>query len=214
MSNKIKLEASSYELIKQDKANVVLTIEVIKATRSEVQKEIKKKADAAFKILKRFKDINSSTQSQSIGDNLVQKQNKWEKDGFKGVFAIALIGYDFEKLNDAIEAVENHAQVSSIVTSLSNKVKAEMESKLTQDAIKNFQERAKLVAQSFGFKGFTIDKTKVSRAFGEDTNNYYGLSNVAAATSLNHNDNSSNNSYVQPRDERISLTVEGTIILK
>lgn len=214
MANKIKLEASSYELIKQDKANVVLTIEVTKATRSEVQKEIKKKADATFKILKTFKDINSSTQSQSIGDNLVQKQNKWEKEGFKGVFAIAVIGYDFQKLNDAIEAVENHAQVASIITSLSNKVKAEMESKLTQNAIKNFQERAKLVAQSFGFKNFIIDKTKVSRAFGEDSHRNYALSNIAASTSLNNHDNSANNSYVQPRDERLTLTVEGSIILK
>jgi predicted secreted protein len=214
MANQIKLEASSYELIRQDKANVVLTIEVTKNTRAEVQKEIKKKADAAFKILKTFKDIHSSTQSQSIGDNLVNKQNKWEKEGFKGVFAIALIGYDFEKLNDAIEAVENHAQVSSIETSLSNKVKADMEAKLTQAAIKNFQERAKLVAQSFGFKTFIIDKTKVSRAFGEESHRNYGLSNMVATASLNHSDSNSNNSYVQPRDERISLTVEGSIILK
>lgn len=214
MSKKIKLEASSYELIRQDKANIVLTIETTKATRAEVQKEIKKKADETFKILKTFKDINSSTQSQSISDNLVQKQNKWEKEGFKGLFTIALIGYDFEKLNDAIVKVENYAQVSSITTSLSNKVKAEMEDKLTQTAIKNFQKRAKLVAQSFGFKSFTIDKTKVSRVFGEDSHRNYSLSNISTTTSLNHNDNSSNNSYVQPRDERISLTVEGSIFLK
>lgn len=214
MPNKVKLEASSYELIRQDKANIVLTIETTKATRAEVQKEIKKKADETFKILKTFKDVNSSTQSQSISDNLVQKQNKWEKEGFKGLFTIALIGYDFEKLNDAIVKVENHAQVSSIITSLSNRSKAELEEKLTQIAIKNFQNRAKLVAKSFGFKGFTIIKTKVSNVFGEDSYRNFSLSNISTTTSLNNNNKSSNDSYVQPRYERISLTIKGSIFLK
>lgn len=217
MKNKIKLEANSYELVKQDKANVVLTIEVIKSNRAEVQKELKKKADATFKALKAFSEIHSSTQSQSITDNLVQKDtktHKWDKEGYKGVYAIALIGYDFDKLNQAIESVESLAQVSSIVTSLSNKTKADLEDKLTKQAIEAFKARAKLITASFGFKKFTINKTKVSRAQDENHYGYSAPSNAISTRSVGGSLESYDNSfYVQPRDERIVLTVSGSIVL-
>ena len=213
--NQIKLETSAHESIMQDKANVVLTIEVVKPTKAQVQFELKQKAEAAFKIIKKISKVESSTQGQSISDNMTLQENKYVKDGFKGLFNISLVSKDFEKLNEVIDLVQEIAQVSQIVTGISTVKTLEVEDKLTQQAIKTFKDRAQLISKSFGFTGYQLLEIDISRAQTEYENgnhSYHSVANVSSALGkASLGADSLDSSYVQPRNEKITVTIDGSI---
>jgi predicted secreted protein len=216
MDNKniIQLDSSAYELIKQDKANITLTIETTKPTKSEVQISLKEKAAQVFKMLKEYKTLESSSQGQSITDNYIQKNEEWVMDGFKGTFNIGLLANDFDILNQAIDEVQEIAQVSQINTSISTKTKNSLEEKLTQDAIKAFKARGEVIATAFGFQNFTLGQINVSRPQNEFAQRNVSMLGGAMASSMRESaPTTSLSAYIQPSTERITVNVSGTITL-
>lgn len=210
--NQIKLETSSHESIMQDKANVVLTIETIQPTKAQVQFELKQKAEAAFRIISKISKVESSTQGQSISDNMTLQESKYVKDGFKGIYNISLVSKDFKKLNEVIDLVQEIAQVSQISTGISTVKKLEIEDKLTQQAIKTFRERAQSISKSFGFTSYQLLEIEVSRAQTEDEHgNYPSISNIGSSYGGASSGGDTSSSYVQPRNEKITVTIEGSI---
>lgn len=212
--NHISLEEHAYELVEQDKANVVLSLELIEKDKKTLQLQLKKKATDTFKILKKISGVESSTQGQSIQDNLVLTDGKWEKQGFKGIYSILVISYDFEQLNKAIEAVEDIAQVSQIQTSISSKKQLASEDALTQKAIDNFNKRANLITKSFGFDSFILQNVDVPKAESEHRNRYdFPSMSRSSALMDKEQEEPGNSFYIEPRQEKISITLRGSIVM-
>jgi predicted secreted protein len=216
--NTITLNAQSSELILQDKANVTLKVVVLDKTRNEVQKELKTKSDALFQYLKKsHKTVESHTMGQQINDHYILKNNKHEKDGFAGSFFVGLISYDFAALNKVIDGLGELAEVESINTSISFKLRKEKEDELTKKAIQAFGEKANLITTSFGFQDYSLGEINVSESFAED--NYRGIRAAAAgsyalsASFHQGNDEEPETYFVEPRQERVGVTVNGTIVL-
>lgn len=216
--NTITLNAQSSELILQDKANITLKIVVTGKSRAEVQQELKTKSDALFQYLKKaHKNVESHTAGQNINDHYVIKDKKHEKDGYIGNFLVGLISYDFVALNKVLDGLGELAQIDTISTSISFKLRKEKEDELTQKAIKAFGEKAQLIATSFGFQTYTLGAVEVSDSFGED--NFRGVIAGAAGSyaSLSNFEESApvekNSYFVEPRQERVGVNVSGSISL-
>lgn len=214
--NVVQLDSNAYELIKQDKANISLTIEIVKSTKAEIQSYLREKADKIFKLLKEKTKVEASSEGQNITDNYIQERDEWVARGYKGTFTIGLVSYDFEDLNNAIELLDDLAQVSQITTSISSQKKKEVEDKLTKNAIKAFQNRAENIAQAFGFNTYTVGSINISRAQSENQQGRYGISALSAASmsSASPEPEGSSTFYVQPRSERVTVTVNGNITMQ
>lgn len=211
----VSFNVAKDEMVMQDKANVVLTIEVKDSTRLNVQKALREKADELFTILRKEQKVESYTQGQNINAHYVLQNKKHVQEGFIGRFSIGLISYDFDALNALVEQVGDKAEVTNIHTSVSTKVFKQKEADLTREAIALFKEKALLVAQSFGYNDYTLGEVSVSSTEGE-----YGARAVMASASFMVGASMESASstpepsfYIEPKQERIQVRVNGSVIL-
>lgn len=211
----VSFNVAKDEMVMQDKANVVLTIEVKDSTRLNVQKALREKADELFTILRKEQKVESYTQGQNINAHYVLQNKKHVQEGFIGRFSIGLISYDFDALNALVEQVGDKAEVTNIHTSVSTKVFKQKEADLTREAIALFKEKALLVAQSFGYNDYTLGEVSVSSTEGE-----YGARAVMASASFMAGASMESASstpepsfYIEPKQERIQVRVNGSVIL-
>lgn len=211
----ITISSQSFKLVKQDKAVVQIRVDAQAQTKAEVQASLKKQGNEVFQQLKKVKAVEAHTVSQNIQPHYVRdEKNQAVQDGFTGQFVIGLVSYDFEVLNNTLESLSDNVIIHHIGTHVSTKTRTQAEADLTQEAIEAFKAKAQLVSKSFDFNGYALGEITVSEARDESRGGgiVFAASALSESVRAGHDEDEST-MYVQPREERLSVYVNGTIVL-
>ena len=221
IDNTINLSATHQILVIQDKAEVHVSMSAKADSSSKAQIEIKK---SVKKLQHAAKAANMSAQVVSrhfeIEHEPKGKDQRMERTGKTIAHATAVIvAYDFEALASLIELIakDKLGLVTGSATSISSKLRSSMEEKLTEEAVAKFSSRAKLISKSFGFKKYTLGSIDVGIASDERGGGFRSMS-MSASSAIGGSSHMPSShdceaGYVSAREERLSLSVSGTIIL-
>lgn len=214
-SKLVSLNVSESVFVLQDKVSMNANVLVEAPTREEVQKLLKEKATKVIAQLKKYKKVESFTVNQQISEKHKKVKNDYVVDGYKGIFIIGLLSYDFEAINIVYEELSDMVEFSHIETSVSSKLHKEKENELTEEAIAAFNKKAKLITESFEFSQYAIEDVSVS-----NTNPALGGLSYAASSlggSMMRHENYSEEKeilvLIEPRQEKLSVSVSGKIKL-
>jgi predicted secreted protein len=216
----INLSATHHILVTQDKAEVHVSLSAKADSAPKAQIELKKLV----------KKLQASAKGHGMAAQVTQryfeeeheakgKEQRMAKTGKTIAHATAtVIAYDFEALDKLIGdiAKDKLGLITGSATSISSKLRASMEDKLTEEAIAKFSSRAKLAAKAFGFKKHTIGSINLGAAADERGGGVRMMAMSAspsAGSAMMESVHDDESGYVSARDERLSLSVSGSVIL-
>lgn len=225
MSNSINLNTEKNILVMQDKVLVSVKIIYEGTTRLEVQKVLKQKVHELFTQLKNFNDLESFTQHQNINP-IYQREGVFAGHvsssyptniviGFMGEIHVGISTKNFKALNEALELTQDLCELHQVQMGVSDAKLREIEDSLTEQAIDEFSKRAELISHSFKFASYSLKDIVVSSL----SNQNKGYMEVASAAAFGaHSLSGAKNEeialfYIEPKQEKLAIRVQGTIQL-
>lgn len=214
------LAAEAHALVLQDKAEVTLNITCLADSPEKAQQALRALFEKVQKSAKKRElAVQASRRAFQDEMELKGKQQAYEKTGKTiGSLSATVIAYDLEALDAFLSELADKklAIVGSSQTSISSKLRKQMEDKITTEALEAFGARAKLIAKSLNFKGYDIHQIDISQATDEGQRHYAMpmRSMAMSASSGGGAERDDTQGYVSAREERLSVAVSGSIVLR
>lgn len=213
--NVINLESYCYEMVKHDKINITLAVEVKEKTKQETTKALNVKVQELKELFLR-NGLTAHSDLQGVHEEFEHIGNKYRKTTyFIGYANLNIISYDFNLINQIIGQVieSNVAQIKQIVTSVSEKTKKDKEEALTVQAIEMFKVKASTVTRTFEFSNYKVVNISINLC-DENPNMYNNLLNSAVSSqSIGSVSDKDSNQHVSPRDSKVYVTIKGSVQL-
>ena len=222
-SHTASLSSFAHILVVQDKAEATIAIQVREESLAKAQKTLRDSLEKLQKSAKKF-SLSAQANNRTFQDEMEPrgKNNDYFKTGKTIGFCQAIvIAYDFEKLNAFVDEIVDKkiGTATASHSSISSKARLSAEARLTEEALESFSARAKLVAKALGHKKFSFAEVDVSAVSGENEQRYHQPRMVAMSASIGSASGGSGvydstSGYISAREERLSVTVNGSIHLE
>ena len=152
--NVLNIQAEASRKISNDEMTAVLYIEKTNKQPAQLSSEINQLMTQAVNTAKKYTQIKVETGSQStypIYDNDNRKVKEW-----RGRAEIRLESKDFKAASQLISELQQNFQTQSINFNISDSQRKKVENELMIEASKNFQQRAKSLAQAWNKPSYQL----------------------------------------------------------
>lgn len=149
----INLQAEASREVANDQMQATLYTELNNSNPTSLAQDINKVVNEAMRQAAKYPQVQISTGAQNTYP-IYDDKNKLK--GWRARAQIDLKSTDFKATSDLIAALQSNMQVQSINFSISNAQRKKVENELLVEASKAFQERAKLLQQSWQASGFEL----------------------------------------------------------
>lgn len=152
--NVLNIQAEASRKISNDEMTAVLYIEKTNKQPAQLSSEINQLMTQAVNTAKKYTQIKVETGSQStypIYDNDNRKVKEW-----RGRAEIRLESKDFKAASQLISELQQNFLTQSINFNVSDNQRKKVENELMIEASKNFQQRAKSLAQAWNKPSYQL----------------------------------------------------------
>ena len=152
--NVLNIQAEASRKISNDEMTAVLYIEKTNKQPAQLSSEINQLMTQAVNTAKKYTQIKVETGSQStypIYDNDNRKVKEW-----RGRAEIRLESKDFKAASQLISELQQNFLTQSINFNVSDSQRKKVENELMIEASKNFQQRAKSLAQAWNKPSYQL----------------------------------------------------------
>lgn len=149
----INLQAEASREVANDQMQATLYTELNNSNPTSLAQDINKVINEAMRQAAKYPQVQVSTGAQNTYP-IYDDKNKLK--GWRARAQVELKSTDFKATSDLIAALQSNMQVQSINFSISNAQRKKVENELLVEASKAFQDRAKLLQQSWQSNGYEL----------------------------------------------------------
>lgn len=149
----INLQAEASREVANDQMQATLYTELNNSNPTSLAQDINKVINEAMRQAAKYPQVQVSTGAQNTYP-IYDDKNKLK--GWRARAQVELKSTDFKAISDLIAALQSNMQVQSINFSISNAQRKKVENELLVEASKAFQDRAKLLQQSWQSNGYEL----------------------------------------------------------
>lgn len=156
--NQISFTSEARTKIANDQLQATLSKTAQAATPAAIANELSKSINQALTLAKRYPEVVVSTSRQHTQPRYANNQDDGDQKiiGFTGSVSLELSSKNFERASQLIADLQNIMIIDQLNFGVSEQTYANAEKQLQTQAIKNFQDEAQNISQSFGASGYKI----------------------------------------------------------
>lgn len=169
--NIMNLQAEASQEISNDQMHAVLYVEKSHKQPAQLATDINQLMNQAVQLATKYPSVKIETGSQStypIYDNDNRKLKEW-----RGRAEVRLESTDFKATSQLISELQQNFQTQSINFSVSEAKRKAVENELLVEASKNFQQRAKALAQAWNKSNYQLVSLNIN------TDGHYAVMSMA-----------------------------------
>lgn len=206
--NVVQLSASGQVQVQQDWLQINLAASRDGNDAAAVQKQLQQTVDMAMRSLKPQEQGQAlRVRSGSFGV-YPRHGNDGQIKGWQGRAEIVLDGHDFARISQAAAQVSGMT-VASMGFGLSQEGRQKVQDQAQAMAIDNFKQRAQLLAQQFGFQGYSLREVSVNSPDGFYAPRVQPLRGLMAAAKMD----AMEAVPVEAGTEQVTVQVSGSVQL-
>lgn len=161
LRNVVQLSASGSVEVEQDWLQMSLATSRDGSDAAAVQKQLQQVVDAALRRLKPLEQGQAMQVRTGSFGVYPRHGNDGKIKGWQGRAEVVLEGKDFARISQAASQVENMT-VSTMGFGLSKEGYQKVKEQVQSQAIENFKQQARWIAQQFGFSSYTLREVSVN----------------------------------------------------
>lgn len=204
--NVLNIQAEASRKISNDEMTAVLYIEKTNKQPAQLSSEINQLMTQAVNTAKKYTQIKVETGSQStypIYDNDNRKVKEW-----RGRAEIRLESKDFKAASQLISELQQNFLTQSINFNVSDSQRKKVENELMIEASKNFQQRAKSLAQAWNKPSYQLINLNLN------TNSYTNRAVLRMAMLKASSSDAMPEQEMASGESQITVNANGSIQLK
>lgn len=200
----IQLQADATREVTNNQMEAVLFTELNSNSPAELSQNITKVLNEAMRQAAKYPQVKVSTGAQSTYP-VYDDKNKLKS--WRSRAQIELKSIDFKATSDLIAALQNNMQVQSINFSVSDTERKRVENELMVEASQAFQQRARLLQQSWQATGYELVSLDLNAVNNERPPIMYAMKARGAADAMESQN-------VQGGNSELRVNASGSVQLR
>ena len=200
----IQLQADATREVTNNQMEAVLFTELNSNSPAELSQNITKVLNEAMRQAAKYPQVKVSTGAQSTYP-VYDDKNKLKS--WRSRAQIELKSTDFKATSDLIAALQNNMQVQSINFSVSDSERKRVENELMVEASQAFQQRARLLQQSWQATGYELVSLDLNAVNNERPPIMYAMKARGAADAMESQN-------VQGGNSELRVNASGSVQLR
>lgn len=200
----IQLQADATREVTNNQMEAVLFTELNSNSPAELSQNITKVLNEAMRQAAKYPQVKVSTGAQSTYP-VYDDKNKLKS--WRSRAQIELKSIDFKATSDLIAALQNNMQVQSINFSVSDSERKRVENELMVEASQAFQQRARLLQQSWQATGYELVSLDLNAVNNERPPIMYAMKARGAADAMESQN-------VQGGNSELRVNASGSVQLR
>lgn len=200
----IQLQADATREVTNNQMEAVLFTELNSNSPAELSQNITKVLNEAMRQAAKYPQVKVSTGAQSTYP-VYDDKNKLKS--WRSRAQIELKSIDFKATSDLITALQNNMQVQSINFSVSDSERKRVENELMVEASQAFQQRARLLQQSWQATGYELVSLDLNAVNNERPPIMYAMKARGAADAMESQN-------VQGGNSELRVNASGSVQLR
>ncbi|OSI11828.1 SIMPL domain-containing protein [Neisseria canis] len=202
--NVVSFSESASTTADNDLMRVIFSIEEEGSNRQAVSNRITNRLNALNARISANKAFKGAVINRSTQPNY---NEKGKITGWYDSAQVSVESKDFQALNKLIAASQNDAAVQNLSFTVSREKRSEITNELSKQALKNFKQRAEVISQTLGFRGYKIVNIQINSNFHTRQASVTMKSHIMDAAAEAAPEMTADN----PGTEEITQTVSGSI---
>lgn len=161
--NIIQLSDSAQMTVPQNQLNVTLAVESDAANRDQASRDNTLKLNRVLVAIEQA-GLKGQLLNRSVNEQIEYSNNKRESRGWRDYAQVSVYSEDTAKVNQAVAQVQQDARIESQSYGLTTVARRQYEMRLTEQAIRNFQQQAQHITGVLGAKRYKIVDMNVGDA--------------------------------------------------
>ncbi len=200
--NRVNFSVTADRMVSADEISVVMSAQAIGPDIARLSDQVNSIMQDALKTANREKNIRVETLNYQTSKNY----QKGKQAGWQVSQSLSLTGSDMNQLSDLIGKLQSQLQLNSISYQVSADRKKQIEAELSEQAIKDFSEKAAGYTKTLGRKNYRLVELSISNQGSPAPRPMMMARNsaVMAAEAVA-------SPSIQPGDQKVSVSASGTI---
>ncbi len=200
----IQLQADATREVTNNQMQAILFTELNSSSPTELSQNITRILNEAMRQASKYPQVKVSTGTQSTYP-VYDDKNKLKS--WRARAQIELKSTDFKATSDLIAALQNNMQVQSINFSVSDDERKRVENELMVEASQAFQQRARLLQQSWQASGYELVSLDLNAMNNERPPIMYAMKARASADTMESQN-------VQGGNSQLKVNASGSVQLR